>query len=65
MPVCDLPIDHLTFAAHDSLAPYSGPYPMTVHVRAALLKEINSAESEADTPCSERPRVDWWQTFTR
>ena len=27
-----LPIKHLTFAAHDSLAPYSGPYPMAIHV---------------------------------
>ena len=26
--VSRLPIDRLTFAAHDSLAPYSGPYPM-------------------------------------
>lgn len=24
--VCNLPIDHLTFAAHDSLASYAGPY---------------------------------------
>ena len=32
-----LPIDHLTFAAHDASAPYAGPYLMTVHVRAALL----------------------------
>ncbi|WP_232833851.1 transposase [Saliphagus sp. LR7] len=39
--ICDLPINHLTFAAHDSLAPYSGSYPMTLLVRACLLKEIN------------------------
>jgi putative transposase len=39
--VCDLPIDHLTFAAHDALAPYSGPYPVAIHIRASLLKEIN------------------------
>ena len=39
--VCDLPLDHLTFAAHDSLAPYSGPYPMAVLVWAFMVKEIN------------------------
>jgi hypothetical protein len=39
--LCRLPIDHLTFAAHDSSAPYSGPYPMTLLVRAFILKEIN------------------------
>src|SRR5699024_9780639 len=30
--ICHLPIDHLTFAAHDASAPYAGPYPMAVHV---------------------------------
>ena len=45
--VCHLSIDHLTFAAHDSSAPYSGPYPMVVHVRAALLKEINGWDETA------------------
>ncbi|WP_202593574.1 transposase [Halococcus sediminicola] len=45
--VCDLPIDHLTFAAHDSLAPYSGPYPMALLVRACLLKEINRWDETA------------------
>src|SRR5699024_144393 len=41
MLICHLPIDHLTFAAHDASAPYAGPYPMAVHVRAGLLKEFN------------------------
>ncbi len=45
--ICHLPIDHLTFAAHDSSAPYSGPYPMAVHVRAGLLKEINDWDETA------------------
>ena len=39
--ICRLPIDYLTFAAHDSSAPYSGPYPMALLVRAFLLAEIN------------------------
>jgi putative transposase len=45
--VCHLPIDHLTFAAHDASAPYSGPYPMAIHVRAALLKQINGWDETA------------------
>ncbi len=45
--ICHLPIDHLTFATHDSLAPYSGRYPMAVHVRAALLKELNGWDETA------------------
>lgn len=45
--ICHFPIDHLTFAAHDSSAPYSGPYPMAVHVRTALLKEINGWDETA------------------
>jgi putative transposase len=45
--VCDLPIDHLTFAAHDSLALYSGPYPMALLVRACLLKEVNRWDETA------------------
>jgi putative transposase len=45
--ICHLPIDHLTFAAHDSLAPYSGRYPMAVHVRATLLMEINGWDETA------------------
>lgn len=39
--VCRLPIDHFTFAAHDSLAPYSGPYPMALLVRSFIIEEIN------------------------
>ncbi|WP_160135605.1 transposase [Halococcus salsus] len=42
-----LPIDHLTFAAHDSLAPYSGPYPMALLVRACLFMEINGWDETA------------------
>lgn len=45
--VCDLPTDHLTFAAHDSLAPYSGPYPMAILVRAFLIEEINGWDETA------------------
>ncbi|ADJ16429.1 MULTISPECIES: transposase [Halococcaceae] len=45
--VCHLPIDHLTFAAQDSLAPYSGRYPMAIHVRATLLMEINGWDETA------------------
>ena len=39
--VYHLPIDLLTFAAHHSLAPYSGRYPMASHVRVPLLMETN------------------------
>ena len=39
--VCQLPVDNCTFAAHDALAPYSGPYPMTLLVRAFLTEEVN------------------------
>jgi putative transposase len=45
--VCDLPTDHLTFAAHDSLAPYSGPYPMALLVRAFIIEEINGWDETA------------------
>lgn len=45
--VCRLPIDHLTFAAHDALAPYSGPYPMAILVRAFLIEEINGWDDTA------------------
>jgi hypothetical protein len=45
--VCRLPIDHLAFAANDSLAPYSGPYPMALLVRAFILKEINNWDETA------------------
>src|SRR5699024_7906476 len=47
MLVSRLPIDHLTFAAHDSLAPYSGPYPMALLVRAFLIEEINGWDETA------------------
>ncbi|MFC6764529.1 transposase [Natrinema soli] len=43
----DLPIDHLTFAAHDSLAPYSGPYPMTLLVRVFIIEKINGWDETA------------------
>jgi putative transposase len=45
--VCRLPITHCTFTAHDSLAPYSGPYPMALLVRTCLLKEINGWDETA------------------
>jgi putative transposase len=45
--VCCLPIDHLTFAAHNSSAPYSGPYPMALLVRAFIIKEINGWDETA------------------
>jgi putative transposase len=45
--VCRLPIDHCTFAAHDSSAPYSGPYPMTLLVRAFIIEEINGWDETA------------------
>jgi putative transposase len=45
--VCRLPIDHLTFAVHDSSAPYSGPYPMALLVRAFLLEEISGWDETA------------------
>jgi putative transposase len=45
--ICHLPLDHLTFAAHDASAPYAGPYPMAIHVRAALLTEINGWDETA------------------
>jgi putative transposase len=47
MLICHLPIDHLTFVAHDPLAPYAGPYPMPLLVRACLLKEINGWDETA------------------
>ena len=52
--VCDLPIGHLTFAAHDAFAPYSGPYPMAIHVRASLIKEINGWD---ETPLHDHLRA--------
>lgn len=45
--VCRLPIDHLTFAAHDSLALYSGPYPMALLVRGFIIEEINGWDETA------------------
>jgi putative transposase len=47
MLICHLPIDHLTFAAHDASAPYAGPYSMAVHVRAGLLTAINGWDETA------------------
>jgi putative transposase len=54
MLVCDLPIDHLTFAAHDTFAPYSGPYSMAIHIRASLIKEINGWD---ETPLHDHLRA--------
>jgi putative transposase len=45
--VCRLPIDRCTFAAHDSLAPYSEPYPMALLVRAFIIEEINGWDETA------------------
>ncbi|WP_273838232.1 transposase [Halococcus sp. PRR34] len=45
--VCRLPVDHCTFAAHDSSAPYSGPYPMALLVRAFIIGEINGWDETA------------------
>ncbi|WP_435077858.1 transposase [Halococcus sp. AFM35] len=45
--VCDLPIDHLTFAAHDSLVSYSGPYSVALLVRAFIVEEINDWDETA------------------
>jgi putative transposase len=45
--VCRLPIDHCTFAAHDAFAPYSGPYPMAILIRAFLIEEINGWDDTA------------------
>jgi putative transposase len=47
MLVSRLPIDHLMFAAHDSLAPYSGPYPITLLVRAFIIEHINGWDETA------------------
>jgi putative transposase len=45
--VCRVPIDQCTFAAHDALAPYSGPYPMALLVRAFLIEDINGWDETA------------------
>jgi putative transposase len=47
MLVSRLPIEHLTFAAHDSSASYSGPYPMAILVRAFIIEEINGWDETA------------------
>ncbi len=45
--VCRLPLDQCTFSSHDAFVPYSGPYPMAIHVRASLVKEINGWDETA------------------
>jgi putative transposase len=45
--VCRLPIGQGTFTAHDAFAPYSGPYSMTLLVRAFLIKEFNGWDDTA------------------
>ncbi|GAA0472576.1 transposase (plasmid) [Halococcus dombrowskii] len=45
--ICRLPIDRCTFAAHDSSAPYSGPYPMAILARAFIIEEINGWDETA------------------
>ncbi|WP_114578831.1 transposase [Saliphagus sp. LR7] len=45
--ICRLPTAHLTFTAHDSLAPYLGPYSMALLIRACLLKDINGWDETA------------------
>ncbi|MGN8215884.1 transposase [Halococcus salifodinae] len=45
--VCRLPIDRLTFASHDDHAPYSGPYPMALLVRAFIIEKINGWDETA------------------
>jgi putative transposase len=47
MLACQPPIDQYTFAAHDSLAPYSGPYPMALLVRAFIIEKINDWDETA------------------
>src|SRR5699024_9534742 len=55
--VCDLPIDHLTFVAHDSLASYSGPYPMVLLVRAFCSRRSTAgAKPHSTTTCKRIPR---------
>lgn len=44
---CQLPIDRCTLATHDSLAPYSGLYPMARQVRAVLIEESNGRDDTA------------------
>jgi putative transposase len=45
--VCRLPLNQWTFAAHDAFAPYSGPYPMAMLLRAFLIEEINGWDDTA------------------
>jgi putative transposase len=45
--ICHLPIDHLTFAAHDASAPYMGPYPMALLVSTFIIEEINGWDETA------------------
>jgi putative transposase len=45
--VRDLPIDHCTFAAHDSSASYSGPYPIAILVQAFIIEKINGWDETA------------------
>jgi putative transposase len=45
--VCRLPINQWTFAAHDALAPYSGPYPVALLVREFLIEKINGWDETA------------------
>jgi putative transposase len=45
--ICRLPIAQCTFTAHDSFAPYSDPYPMTILIRAFIIEVINSWDETA------------------
>jgi putative transposase len=45
--VCQLPINQCSFAAYDAFAPYTGPYPMTLLVRAFIVEEINDWDETA------------------
>ena len=45
--VCQLPVEHLTFAAHDSSAPYSGPYPMALLIQAFIVEKVNDWDETA------------------
>jgi putative transposase len=45
--VCRLPLEQYSFATHDASAPYSGPYPMALLVRAFLIEDINGWDDTA------------------
>jgi putative transposase len=45
--VCQLPSNQCSFAAHDSFAPYSGPYPMGLLIRAFLIEKLNGWDETA------------------